>query len=129
MTIDMSETFALHLFMSFSQLLRQKGKLVSLNLLKNTIIMEEFDFYLDSKVTMWRRETFSIKATSINQATAMAIEAIKNGETHKYDPNHEEMYDTAEDMSIEENNGDPTLELFDNNSNRLIWDNTNNNSI
>lgn len=129
MTIDMSETFALHLFMSFSQLLRQKGKLVSLNLLKNTIIMEEFDFYLDSKVTMWRRETFSIKATSINQATAMAIEAIKNGETHKYDPNHEEMYDTAEDMSIEENNGNPTLELFDNNSNRLIWDNTNNNSI
>ena len=71
--------------------------------------MEEFSFYLDTKVTMWRRKTFSIKAETINQAKMMAIKAIKTGETDKYNPWHEEMYETAEDMSIEENECNATL--------------------
>lgn len=86
--------------------------------------MEEFSFYLDAKVTMWRRKTFTIKAKTINVATKLAIEAIKNEETDKYDPWHEEMYETSENMSVEENKGNATLELFDNDSNNRIWDNT-----
>ena len=91
--------------------------------------MEEFDFNLDMKVTMWRREKFSIKAKSIEEASKMAVEAIKDGQTHLYHPYYEELYDTSEEMSIEDNGGQPTLELFTSYiSADPIWTNVENNN-
>lgn len=125
MAIDMSETFALHLFMSFPQLYGEKGKPVSLNLFKNTIIMESFDFYLDTKVTMWRREKFSIEAETINDACTIAMETAKAGDVCMYNSDIEDLIDTCDVLDTKNNGGNATEELFADTpiGTMLLWDN------
>jgi len=86
--------------------------------------METFNFYLDTKSTIWYRSNFEIEANSEEEAKEKAIQMIKeNGEpTNSY--NWEQLDDTLEHLSVEDNQGDATEELFFANKNDIkIWSN------
>ena len=83
--------------------------------------METFDFSLDTKVTTWYRTKFEIEANSEEEAKQIAIDFVKSGETS--DISWEQIDDTIEVMSVTENDGQPTGELFLEPSQDLIWSN------
>ena len=83
--------------------------------------MKTFNFYLDTKITTWMRTDFEIEAKSLEEAKQKAIEFHLNMETTELP--WEENMDTQEPMSVEENGGESTEELYDEEGN-IIWDNT-----
>ena len=85
--------------------------------------MKTFNFYKDEKVTIWNREHFTVEAETQEEANIKVLEAIKNGDisdfqhtTSKY------MYDTVEELSVDENYGNPTIEIYNTND-KLIYHN------
>ena len=82
--------------------------------------MATFDFHKDSKKTIWYRELFCVEADSLEEAKAIAIKMAQNGE-YNSSSDWETLYDTVEDLSIEANNGWPTVELFADDD--LLWHN------
>ena len=94
--------------------------------------MKNYSFYVDRKVTMWRRETFTIRAETENQATLIAINSARNGKIDDFNPDYTELWDTAEDLSVRDNNYQATEELFVEGqglSGQSIWDNTEDRNI
>jgi len=87
--------------------------------------MKEFDFYLDEKVTIWNRFKFSIEAETLEEAKEKAVfMTIKNREDIDfYDCDF--LYDTQTDMHINDNLGNPTLELYSKIDDELLYDNIN----
>jgi hypothetical protein len=83
--------------------------------------METFDFYVDTKVTTWMRTKFEIEANSEEEAKKLAIDYPNKGNTSSI--GWDEIMDTQENMSVSENGGEPTEELFDQ-SGDCFWDNT-----
>jgi hypothetical protein len=69
-----------------------------------------FNFYLDQKVTTWMRTNFEIDAIDEEDAKRKAIEFSKGNEISEM-PWYEVM-DTKEIMSVEDNDGEPTEELY-----------------
>src|SRR3712207_3688199 len=80
--------------------------------------MQKFSFYQDRKVTCWERTRFEVKAENYEKAVAIVkswqgedvlcleddkVVFITDGET---------LYETAESMPIEDNQGQPTIEVF-----------------
>jgi len=66
--------------------------------------------YLDYKCTVWRRIHFSEKQNDVDKI----LEDIKGGyHPDIVDAEYETLYDTSEDMTVEENGGFSTIELFD----------------
>lgn len=51
-----------------------------------------------------------------------AIEEVKNGKQDCYDS--ELLYETVIELSPEDNNGNPTREIYDNLNDTLVWDNS-----
>lgn len=84
--------------------------------------MKTFDFYLDTKVTTWYRTNFEIEANSLTEAKQKAIQFIKDDEQSSI--SWEQVDETTEVMSVDENGGEPTEELYYESSKNLIWDNT-----
>jgi hypothetical protein len=83
--------------------------------------MKTFNFHLDTKVTTWMRTEFEIEAKSLGEAKQLAIGFhLEMGTTELP---WEENMDTQEPMSVEENDNQPTEELYDEEGN-IIWDNT-----
>ena len=80
-----------------------------------------FNFHLDTKVTTWYRTEFEIEAESLEEATKKSIEFIKRGDHTEISWEH--IDETIEGMKPDENGGEPTEELYDENS-TVIWDNT-----
>ena len=83
--------------------------------------METFDFYLDTKVTTWYRTPFEIEADTLEEAKQKAIDYVK-------DDGHssqcwEQIDDTIEVMSVKENDGNSTNELYCTDDVNLIWSN------
>ena len=72
--------------------------------------MESYQFYLDTKVTTWYRTKFEVEADSIDEAKAAAIKIHKQGELDG-EP-WEQVDDTIENMTPEENGNQPTEELY-----------------
>jgi hypothetical protein len=85
--------------------------------------MKTFDFYLDTKVTTWYRTPFSIMANSEEDAKQLAIDFVKNDDHSEY--SWEQIDDTIDELSIEENDNQSTEELYTQ-SGDMIWDNTEN---
>ena len=86
--------------------------------------------YVDIKYTIWQRVHFH-KETNMNEI----IELIKTGnEDSIFDEElgfmeNEVLYDTEEQLSLEDNEGNATIEVYqgnDNGNQELIWDNTKN---
>ena len=84
--------------------------------------MEEFKFYMDEKKTIWYRGYFSIEANTVEEATEKAKMYIKN-DTDEDDWDWEQLTDTTESLSIGDNDGWPTRELYDEEGERIM-DNT-----
>ena len=83
--------------------------------------METFDFYLDTKVTGWYRTPFEIEANTLEEAKLKAIDYVKSGETSYI--SWEQIDDTIETMSVKDNDGESTEELYTNSDGEMIWDN------
>ena len=81
-------------------------------------------FYIDTKLTIWDRMEFESEEQML-QAKAM----LERGElvtgldvSDHFELTSEILYDTQEEMSVEENEGGATLEIQDEQGN-VIWDN------
>lgn len=84
--------------------------------------MKTFDFYLDTKVTTWYRTNFEVEANSLAEAKQKAIQFVKDDEQSSI--SWEQIDETTEAMSVDENGGESTEELYYESSKNLIWDNT-----
>lgn len=76
--------------------------------------METFSYYFDEKVTIWNRNHFTIDAENKEEANQIAKDYILEKDID-WDIDitfSEYLYDTSSNLSVEENGGEPTLELF-----------------
>ena len=74
--------------------------------------MAEFDFYLDQKHTIWYRNKFTIEAETQDEANEKVAELYKKNELPSDD--WDLLHDTVELLSVKDNGGEPTEELFTN---------------
>lgn len=75
--------------------------------------MKKFEFHVDQKVTTWYRETHVVEAENYDKAEEMMKKAFLNeDEEYEYFVHQEEIDNTLEDMTPEENGGQTTRELF-----------------
>lgn len=87
------------------------------NFLKN---MAQFDFYIDEKIKTWQRAHVTVEADSEQEAVGM----LKNdywGEQAEA-TFYENISDVDETMTLEENDGFSTKEIYDTDENK-IWEN------
>jgi hypothetical protein len=78
---------------------------------------QQFNFYQDAKCTIWQRSHFTVTADSYEDAvekmTALKDEDIADNEHEGIEFIESEiLFDTAEQLSIEENQNHSTLEIF-----------------
>jgi hypothetical protein len=72
---------------------------------------QEFDFVLDTKMTIWSRQKFTIEADNLEGAKEIAKRMIEDGEEiDPYDVDF--IYETEEVMTPEQNNGHATIVLM-----------------
>lgn len=86
--------------------------------------MKEFEFYQDVKCTIWCRSHFTIEAKSKEEAIKKAKE-FSNVDINETDCCHlvgdyEWMTDVADNMTIDENNGWSTIEVYDQETKELV---------
>ena len=72
---------------------------------------EKFDFYVDQKVTTWMRTRFSVVSQNIEEARQLSVNVVKEGGT--LDLPWDEVDDTKEIMSLVDNGGFSTEEIFE----------------
>lgn len=85
--------------------------------------MKTFNFYEDEKVTIWNRTYFKVEAETQEEANEKVSEAIKNGDVSDFKyTTSEYIYDTVEELSVEENLGNSTIEIYSE-GNELIYEN------
>ena len=72
--------------------------------------MDTFIFNLDTKVTAWKRQEFTITANTLEEAKELAIQFYKDGEADSLP--WEDIDCTTEMMSVSENGGQSTQELL-----------------
>lgn len=85
--------------------------------------METFNFYVDTKVTTWMRTEFEVEAKNLEQAKKKAIKFHKEGNTTSI--GWDEVMDAQEPMSVEDNGGEPTEEMFYDGDLSEVWHNGN----
>ena len=85
-------------------------KQTSIKLFNENKNMENFKFDLDQKVTIWMRTPFEIEAETLEEAKQKAIEFHQKGDTENL--SWVGLDETYEPLSVEENDGEPTEELF-----------------
>ncbi len=96
---------------SLSELTAKETALLPEKILHNVIELKKFYYYYDEKVTVWKRNYFTIEAESQEKADAMAIENIIEPwgiEVAEGDY----LYETEEGISPENNEGNSTIELY-----------------
>jgi hypothetical protein len=82
---------------------------------------EIYNFYVDQKVTTWMRTEFRVKAESEEEAVQTATLLHQEGEIDSLP--WEKVYDTDEPMSLEDNDGFSTIELFTKESGKRVYQN------
>ena len=75
----------------------------------------EFDYYIDTKYTIWAREKYSIVAESKEKADEIIVDIFENGDMHGLCYDFEYNYETSEELGVKENGGESTKELFEQN--------------
>lgn len=83
--------------------------------------MAQFDFHTDEKKTIWYRKYFTIEAETIEEAKAKAIEKHRKGDWIEGEE-YEQLTDTCEQLSVADNDGWPTEELYLDDD--ILWDNS-----
>jgi DNA-directed RNA polymerase subunit F len=84
--------------------------------------MAQFDFYLDQKHTIWYRNKFTIDAETLEEAKDKVIKLSEIAADCLPSDEWEILYDTNEVMTVKENDGQPTVELYTNDGD-LIYEN------
>ena len=84
---------------------------------------QEFDFYIDRKVTIWVRERHSIEADNEEAAKKEMIEAFKDNLCSESFDEQEWLYDTETFMEPGDNSGESTAELFFEDTDELLTTN------
>ena len=91
--------------------------------------MKTFEFYQDEKMTIWHRTKFYVEAETEEQAAEIVRKACEDapikcdavGELgHERDSEY--LYDTVENMIVEENDGFATIEVYDIHNNLIAKD-------
>ena len=86
---------------------------------------QEFEFYIDEKITIWNRLKFSVEAETLEEAKDMAkFMTINDREDIDFDDTLF-LYDTMEVIEPEDNEGNPTLELYCDKDGEMLYDNAN----
>jgi hypothetical protein len=70
---------------------------------------EDFEFYMDQKHTVWLRTWFSVQARSQEEANEKVRQMYDNDEI---DGDTEYLYETLEEMSLEDNGDMSTVEIY-----------------
>lgn len=80
--------------------------------------MQNFRFYQDRKVTCWERTRFEVKAENYEEAVAI-VKSWQGEDVLFFEDDEnvvitdgETLYETAESLPIEGNQGQPTIEVF-----------------
>lgn len=81
-------------------------------------------FYIDTKLTIWDRMEFESKEQMLQAKAMLESGELKSGldVSDHFELTSEILYDTQEEMSVEENEGSSTLEIQDEDGN-VIWHN------
>ena len=74
--------------------------------------MAEFEFHLDQKHTIWYRNNFVIEAKTLEEAKAKVIGICNTNSSDILSDDWETLFETAEQISPDENGGEPTEELY-----------------
>jgi hypothetical protein len=82
--------------------------------------MEQFEFYVDQKVTTWMRTKFTIEAESNEIARQKAVDAVRQGDVD--DIPWEECADIKEIMEPKDNGDFSTTEIFEEDG-TYVWTN------
>jgi hypothetical protein len=82
--------------------------------------MTKFNFYLDQKVTTWYRTNFEVEAESLQEAEKKAIQLFEKGELDEL--TWVQIDGTEELMSVDENGGFSTAEIYTDNG-TMIFEN------
>jgi hypothetical protein len=84
---------------------------------------QEFDFYIDEKVTLWNRLKFTIEAETLEEAKDMAVflTTKEREDIEIYDSLF--LFDTLTEIEVEDNEGNSTIELFCDEDDELLYDN------
>lgn len=77
----------------------------------------KYDLFVDEKVKVWKRRYITVEAADLDEA----VKKYKEGNFD--DEGTEELYETEELMSPEENNGLPTIEVYNKDFYDTIWAN------
>lgn len=78
--------------------------------------MKKYNFYIDRKWTIWDRCYYSVEASSEEEALKLCKE--------NYDEdNSEYLYETVDSLTPEENSGNATKEIYNADTNKLLFDN------
>lgn len=85
--------------------------------------MKEFDFYLDNKHTIWYRNKFTIEAETLEEAEAKVIQICNSDTDELPSEDWDLLHETVEYLTPDENGGEATQELYENNSGDIIWTN------
>jgi hypothetical protein len=85
--------------------------------------MQTFEFHLDKKVTSWYRETHYVDAETLQQAQKIMIDKFLDGNTDDTFNYQEQIDDTWEEITTQENDNQPTKELWCEESKLLLIDN------
>ncbi len=72
--------------------------------------MKSYSFYIDRKGTIWERTDFTIEANSIEEANKKALEYMQGTEDQNDDIEY--LSETFEHMTLEQNEGCSTEQLF-----------------
>jgi hypothetical protein len=86
---------------------------------------QEFDFYIDEKVTIWNRLKFTIEAETLEEAKEIAFYTTtkEREEIEIYDS--ELLFDTLTELEPEDNLNNSTIELYCDEDDELLYDNGN----
>jgi len=85
--------------------------------------MAEFEFHLDQKHTIWYRNNFTIEAKTLEEAKAKVIEICNTNSSDLLSDDWETMFETAEQISPDENGGEPTEEVYVDDTDVIVWTN------
>ena len=73
---------------------------------------QEFDFYIDRKITIWVREQHTIEAENEEAAKKEMIQSFHDNMCSESFDEQEHLYETETFMEPSDNDGQPTAELF-----------------
>ena len=85
--------------------------------------MAAFEFHLDQKHTIWYRNNFVIEADTLEEAKAKVLKICNTNSSDLLSDDWETMFETAEQISPDENGGEPTEEVYVDDTDVIVWTN------